>query len=255
MAALTFQEVQMQIQFVGCGDAFGSGGRFNACFHVTGHEVNFLLDCGASSLVALKSHRIRLRDINLILITHFHADHFGGIPFFMLDAQFSKREEPLTVAGPPGLKTWYKRVMETAFPGSSETTQRFELLLEELSPRIKRNLDGIMVTPFPVIHGSPAGAFYAYRVEAEGRTIAYTGDTEWTDELIDAGRDADLFIAEAYSFEKKIRMHLDLTTLLKHLPTIRPKCLVLTHMSNDMLSRLDKIAVEFAEDGKTLVIP
>ena len=44
----------MQLRFVGCGDAFGSGGRFNTCFHVSSERVNFLIDCGASSLPALK---------------------------------------------------------------------------------------------------------------------------------------------------------------------------------------------------------
>ena len=58
----------MQLRFVGCGDAFGSGGRFNTCFHVTGTSVNFLIDCGASSLPALKRHGISREDIDLILI-------------------------------------------------------------------------------------------------------------------------------------------------------------------------------------------
>ena len=48
----------MHLQFVGSGDAFGSGGRFNTCFHVVGAETNFLIDCGASSLPALKRLRI-----------------------------------------------------------------------------------------------------------------------------------------------------------------------------------------------------
>lgn len=95
----------MQLQFVGCGDAFGSGGRFNTCFHVTGERANCLIDCGVSSLIAMKKLGIRRNDIQAIFITHFHADHFGGLPFFLLDAQFlSKRTEPLLVAGPRGLE-------------------------------------------------------------------------------------------------------------------------------------------------------
>ena len=97
----------MQLQFIGCGDAFGSGGRFNTCFHVTGRQSNFLIDCGASSLVALKRAGVALNDIDAILFTHFHADHFGDLPPFMLDAQFfSKRTSPLTIAGPHGLAEW-----------------------------------------------------------------------------------------------------------------------------------------------------
>jgi ribonuclease BN (tRNA processing enzyme) len=79
---------KLRLQFIGCGDAFGSDGRFNTCFHVTGGRSNFLIDCGASSLIALKKYEIDLNAIQTIFITHFHADHFGGLPFFMLNAQF-----------------------------------------------------------------------------------------------------------------------------------------------------------------------
>ena len=80
----------MQFTFIGSGDAFGSGGRLNTCFNVTGEAVNFLIDCGASSLIGLKERQIVLNDIQAIFFTHFHADHFGGLPFLILDAQFSR---------------------------------------------------------------------------------------------------------------------------------------------------------------------
>ena len=77
--------------------------------------------------------------IDTILVTHFHADHFGGVPFFMLDAQFNtKRTRPLTIAGPPGLREFYPRAMETAFTGSSRTEPRFELNLVELESAQRR---------------------------------------------------------------------------------------------------------------------
>ena len=95
----------MQLRFVGCGDALGSGGRFNTCFHVTGERANFLIDCGASSLVALKSYGIAREAIDVILITHFHGDHFAGLPFLLLDAQFTRRTRPLVIAGPEGIET------------------------------------------------------------------------------------------------------------------------------------------------------
>jgi len=243
----------MKLRFVGCGDAFGSGGRFNTCFHLTGARTNALVDCGASSLIAMKRLGIAANDIRAILITHFHADHFGGIPFFMLDAQFfTKRTQPLIVAGPAGLKEWYVRVMETGFPGSSETKPRFDLELRELKPRETVDIAGMEVTPFPVHHGNPGGPFFALRVAAEGKAFCYTGDTEWTESLVDAARDVDLFVAEAYFRDKRVKLHLDLATLEQHLPRIRPRRLVLTHMSDDMLVQCAALGYETAEDGEEI---
>src|SRR5947209_7671039 len=154
----------MQVRFVGCGDAFGSGGRYNTCFHITGERVNFLIDCGASSLPALKRLKIVRDDIELILITHFHGDHFAGLPFFLLDAQFSRRSRPLVVAGPQGIEMRLQQAMEALFENSSKTKQKFELSVVALNPGETRSFSAITVTPFPVIHGESGGPFLAYRI-------------------------------------------------------------------------------------------
>ena len=230
----------MQLRFVGCGDAFGSGGRFNTCFHVTGEASNFLIDCGASSLISMKALAIDRNAIDTILITHFHADHFGGLPFFLLDAQFfSKRRAQLTIAGPTGLEEWLMKSMEVAFPGSSKTAQAFELNLVEVKPTQSITLGPLTVTPFQALHGPPDGPFVSYRVEAEDKVVAYTGDSQWTEGIAKAAHQADLFVAEAYFKDKHIPLHLDLATLEAHLPEIGAKRVVLTHMSDDMLSQLD----------------
>ena len=245
----------MKIQFIGSGDAFGSGGRFNTCFYVHTEHSDFLIDCGASSMISLKANRIALNDIQLLLITHVHADHFGGVPFFILDAQLiSKRTRPLTIAGPKGLKEWYEKAMETGFPGSSKIKQKFDISIIELTDRHLFTLDGLRVTPFDVSHGFPEGSCFAYRIELDHRIIAYTGDTEWTDNLIEVGQGADLFIAEACFYDKNVRNHLDYATLVNHLDQINPKRLVLTHMGSDMLSRVSEIPHEAAEDGKIIEI-
>jgi ribonuclease BN (tRNA processing enzyme) len=242
----------MQLRFVGCGDALGSGGRFNTCFHVTGASVNFLIDCGASSLPALKRLGIAREAIDLILITHFHGDHFGGLPFLLLDAQFTRRSRPLVIAGPVGIETRLANLMEALFEHSSKTKQRFDLSVIALEPEQSRTFGEVKVTPYPVVHGESGGPFLAYRIEAEGRVIAYSADTEWTDMLIPAARGADLFIAEAYYYDKIVKNHLSLKTLEAHLPEINAKRLVLTHMSEDMLARLGELPDTAAEDGMAI---
>ncbi|MFT5509375.1 MAG: ribonuclease BN (tRNA processing enzyme) [Hyphomicrobiaceae bacterium] len=240
----------MRLTFVGCGDAFGSGGRFNTCFHVEAKNTRFLIDCGASSLVAMKKLGLERNEIDTILITHFHGDHFGGIPYFMLDAQFfSKRTRPLTIVGPEGLAEWFERVLETTFPGSSKTKQKFDLELREIMPEQPILIGGLEVTATRVRHGPPGGPFFAYRIGVDGKTLAYTGDTEWVDGLVPIGKGADLLIAEAYSYDKKVPLHLDLATIEEKLPLIEPKRLILTHMNDDMLGRVSTLKHETAYDG------
>jgi ribonuclease BN (tRNA processing enzyme) len=239
----------MQLRFVGCGDAFGSGGRNNTCFHVTGERVNFLIDCGASSLPVLKRLDIARDAIDLVLITHFHGDHFAGLPFLLLDAQFSRRSRPLVIAGPEGIEMRLVQVMEALFENSSQTKQKFNLSVVALEPRQAREFGAVKVTPFPAVHGESGGPFLGYRIETEGRIIAYSADTEWTETLIPLAQDADLFIAEAYYYDRIVKNHLSLTTLEQHLAEIRPKRLILTHMSDDMLGRLDGLPHTAASDG------
>ena len=242
----------MQVRFVGCGDALGSGGRFNTCFHVTGKRANFLIDCGASSLVAMKHYAIAREPIDVILITHFHGDHFAGLPFLLLDAQFTRRARPLVIAGPEGIEARLTQAMEALFENSSKTRQKFDLGVVTLKPEQAKDFGTLKVTPFPVVHGESGGPFLAYRIETEGRTIAYSADTEWTDTLVPLASDADLFICEAYYYDRIVKNHLSLKTLEEHLPRIAPKQLVLTHMSDDMLARLGSLPYTSATDGMTI---
>jgi ribonuclease BN (tRNA processing enzyme) len=240
----------MHVQIVGCGDAFGSGGRFNTCFHLVGRGIDALIDCGATSLVALNRLAVDRNTIDVIFITHFHADHFGGLPFFILEATYVlKRERPLTIVGPPGLKARFPELMEAAFPGTRALEPRFPLTLRELEIGRPSAFGAIELTAFHVLHDDRAGPCLGFRFMADGKVIGFSGDSEWTDALIDIGREADLFLCEAYTRDKPVSTHMTLSALERHLDQIRPKRLVLTHMSADMLARRAELQFETAEDG------
>jgi ribonuclease BN (tRNA processing enzyme) len=243
----------VKVRFLGSGDAFGSGGRFQTCIHLQSGASQLLLDCGASSLIAMRRFGVDPQAIDTVLLTHLHGDHFGGVPFLILDGQFRRRTRPLTVAGPPGVQARVREAMEVFFPGSTAIERKFETRFVELTERAAVEVGAVRVTGFGVVHASGAPPF-ALRVAAEGRVVAYSGDTEWTESLVDAARGADLFIAEALFYDKRVKYHLDLTTLLRERPRLDCRRLIVTHMGEDMLARLDGLDVEAAEDGKEVLL-
>jgi ribonuclease BN (tRNA processing enzyme) len=240
---------QVQLRFLGCGDAFASGGRFNTCFLVEAAADSFLIDCGASSLVAMRRFGVDPNRIGKVFISHLHGDHFGGLVFFLLDAQHvSRRQRPLTIAGPKGLGERLKAAREALFPQSSERPLRFELRLYELDIGRRDEVEDVAVTPFAADHSSGAPSL-ALRLEVEGRTIAYSGDTAWTDTLIDAARGADLFICEASFRGRKVTGHMDVDDLIARLDQIGAVRVFLTHMGDDVLAQSAPEGTCKAEDG------
>jgi ribonuclease BN (tRNA processing enzyme) len=237
----------MRVTVVGSGDAFGSGGRFQTCVALAPERTpTVLIDCGATSLVALRRQDIDPNEIDTVLITHLHGDHFGGLPFLILDGQFRRRTRDLTVVGPPGTGDRLHQAMETLFPGSGSVHRRFEIHLMEHTDRHTRELGTLRVTPFEVRHASGAPA-YAVRVESPTGSVAYSGDTEWTDALLEAAEGVGLFLCEGYS-PNPVRWHLDIDSLGRHRDRFTCQRLMLTHLSPSALVS-DLSGWEVAHDG------
>ena len=246
---------QVTVTFAGSGDAFGSGGRYQACVHVRppGGAAPVLLDCGATSLAALRSCGLDPGEIAAVFVSHLHGDHFGGIPFLVLNAQFARRTSPLTVIGPPGTARRLPELMESMFPGSWRVRRRFAVDIAELRPGAAVTAAGVRAEGFGADHPSgPDGPALALRLGVGATVIGYTGDTAWTDALIDVAAGADLLIAEAYYREKAVPYHLSHADLVAHARRLTSRRVVLTHMSADMLDHLDQARFETAADGLVL---
>jgi ribonuclease BN (tRNA processing enzyme) len=243
------------VTFAGSGDAFGSGGRYQSCIHLRGSDGRdpVLLDCGATSLSALKRQRLDPGEIAAVLVSHLHGDHFGGLPFLILDGQFSGRTAPLIVAGPPGIARRLTGAMECLFPGSSTTPRRFDVQTIELEPGHTSTVSGVTVGAWEGDHPSGAPALLL-RLDMAGKTIAYTGDTGWTDALIDVAANADLLIAEAYYRHKDVPYHLRHADLDARRDRLTAKRIIVTHMSADVLDHLDEVCFEPADDGLVISV-
>ncbi len=109
----------MRVLIAGSGDAFGSGGRFQTCIALADDAQaapTTLIDCGATSLTALRKLQIDPAQITTVVVTHLHGDHFGGLPFLILDGQFRRRTRDLTILGPPAPKSGSLKRSKRSFP-------------------------------------------------------------------------------------------------------------------------------------------
>jgi ribonuclease BN (tRNA processing enzyme) len=248
----------MRATFVGTGDAFSSGGRAHACIRLEARDGRALaLDFGAATLPAWKRLGLDALALDAVAVSHLHGDHFGGLPFLLLDAQFAAaRRKPLTIAGPPGLSARLDMLMEAMFPGSTATHWRFEWTTLEMAPGESREVAGFKVTSFLVDH--PAGAAStALRAEADGVVFAYSGDTSWTPSLIEAARGADVFACECFSGGAPAYGHLDWPSLRERLASFEARQIVATHMSDSALAlhaQMRAAGVTPAHDGMTLIL-
>ena len=247
----------MKLTVVGSGDAFGSGGRLQTCFHVALGGDEILIDCGATALIGLQQLGLDPNRISKIFVSHLHGDHFGGLIWFLLHAHYvSQRTAPLTIIGPAGIAQRFAAAAEALFPNSMQIERRFEMRFLEHADRVPMEIDGIRITPFEVSH--PCGAPpYALRFEVDGRMLAFSGDSEWVEDLVDAGRQADLLIIECYGFDTDVRYHMSWRTIEKNLPRIGARRVLLTHMNASMLENRHHVTtpdVMCAEDGMVIEI-
>jgi ribonuclease BN (tRNA processing enzyme) len=241
----------VRLRFIGCGDAFAAGGRFHTCFLLEGAEEPILIDCGATSLAALKRAGVDPAQVGWVALSHLHGDHFGGLPWLILDGTFSGRSRALIIAGPEGVQARFEQAFEALYPGSTSAERPFEIGFREYAEGQPLKLGPAVLTPFEVIHSSGAPP-YALRVEYGGRTVAYSGDTEWTDNLLPAAQGSDVFVCECNFFDGSGPGHLNYPTVMENRERFGTRRLVLTHLSREMLDHLADVELETAEEGMVI---
>ena len=244
----------MRLTIIGCGDAFGAGGSLHTSFHVRSSASTFLIDCGATTLIGMRRLKLDAKDIDTVFVSHLHGDHFGGLPWLLLDAQFaSRRTRPMIVTGPKGIEARFVKAAEALYPNST-TAKGFKFTFVEYEEQKPLEVRGITVTPFEVKHPSGAPP-YALRFSIDGKVVAFTGDTGWIDTLDKVAHGAELFISECFQYDVTLPIHLDYKTIDANYQKLGAKRVLLTHMGEAMLShvgKVDRSRYLIAQDGMTL---
>ena len=242
----------MELTVLGCGDAFGNGGRNNTSFLVSAGNQRILMDCGTTTLIRLKQEKIPLDEIDTIVISHFHGDHYGGIPFILICALFeSPRIKPLNIVGPRKVKEKILALQEAMYEGTAAKLEALNLNFFEYRENEKLTVGDLSIYAFEVEH-SPQSNPHGVQVHWKGKQIGFSGDTSWTEKLYQIAKGTDLFICECNYLEGVNFGHLSYEEVMKFQSQLETKQLWLSHMNEEVFASRE-VALNKFYDGMKIV--
>jgi ribonuclease BN (tRNA processing enzyme) len=251
----TWGAVPVSVTVLGAGDAFASKGRFQAGYIINAGGRRILMDAGPTLLASMKRVDISPSDLDLVLVSHLHGDHFCGLPFLILEYMYeTPRGRQLILAGPPHLeeRTW--ALFHTMYPESDTSEIARQLEFVEIDPQRTQEVAGIQIHSIRTPH-TIQDISLAFRVEVSGRSIVFSGDTGWTDSLIDLSADSDLFLCECTYFDRPdLNFHISYAHFMTQRHRFTTRRLVLTHLGREVLERESDVALEMATDGMRLEV-
>ncbi|MGD1027869.1 MBL fold metallo-hydrolase [Candidatus Binatus soli] len=243
------------VTLLGTGDAFASFGRCQAGYLIDAPGGRILMEAGPGLMPALKSHGVAPDSFDLLLISHLHGDHFGGLPFLILDYIWeTPRKKVLTIAGPARLeqRTWL--LMRTMFPHFELDKVKHKLKFVVLEPGSSTRLGKFKVSAIRSPHTKPEISL-SLRIDGGGKSIVFSGDSGWNDELVELSAGADLFLCECTYYESAhLKFHLNYPLLAANRDKFKVRRMVLTHLGREVLSREDEIDLEMGYDGMKIEI-
>ncbi|HXG50471.1 MAG TPA: MBL fold metallo-hydrolase [candidate division Zixibacteria bacterium] len=243
----------MRMRILGCGDAFGNGGRNQSAYLVEAAAGRLLLDCGPAALLAMKRAGFDPCSLDLVVLSHLHGDHMGGLPFLFISYLYEKGPSgPLTIAGPPGTQARVVELFRVMYGGGS-APELPALRFCELEPGRPTTFGGFEVLPFRVPHQVHEISL-ALKIRGDDKTILFSGDSAWTELFVEHARGADLFLCECSFYERETANHMSYLRLSAEIARLGCKRVLLTHLGADVLARRAEIALPLAEDGMVVEI-
>ena len=199
----------MKLHILGCGDAFGNGGRNQSGYLVEAADRLFLMDCGPTALLAMKRAGFDPRRLDVVFLSHLHGDHFGGLPFFFISYLYENpRDQPLHIAGPPGSEEKVSQLYSVMYGGDVPPI-RFHILQPDRAERIL----GIHV--LPSCSPSDSGNFPRAKNHLRGQTDSLFGRLRLDRSFSIACSWSGPLLCECSFYEQDSANHLNYKTLRK----------------------------------------
>lgn len=217
----------MKLYILGTGTAIPRIERSSSSYLVVAGSTSVLIDAGPAVVRRLLETGFDVDDVDILVLTHFHVDHTADLSTFFFACNYGKipRKKPLTVIGGRGIMRFYRglrAIYPWITPKSYDLTVR-RLVNESMEQR------GLTVRTVPVSHNPES---IAVRLEGK-RSVTFSGDTDYSRNLIRLAENTDMFVAECSFPERKVKGHLNLAELDRIVRKAYPERVILTHLYPD----------------------
>ena len=237
----------MRVTLLGTGSPRPSLDRNGPAVLVEVGGKYLLFDAGRGVVQRLHQLDIRISEIQHVFLTHLHSDHISALDDVWLTGWIYQRPLPLNIYGPMGTKSFVDHLQQT-YSYDVQLRNLYSGLdlksglinTNEIKPGVIFSENGLKVTAFTVNH-KPVDPSYGYRIDFGDRSVVISGDTTFSQNLVDHASNIDLLIHEIMSVKGKIleknprlqkiqRYHTNPLQLLEVVNEVKPRATVLTHV-------------------------
>ncbi len=226
----------LRVSLLGTGFVQPAMDRFGPSTLVEAGGEKLLFDCGRGCLQRLTQLGVPLKDVNKLFITHFHSDHLVGIDDLWLTGWIRGRSDvPLEVWGPPGTRAMMENLvkafdLDIQIRRTAANSEGIKVTVHEIKEGVVYERGGVKVTAFDIAHGNIKPAL-GFRVDYRGRSIAMSGDTAVSENLIRFSRGVDLLIHEvSASPQTGVAVHVTPEEAGQVFDRVKPKLAVYSHI-------------------------
>ena len=222
---------ELELTFIVTGNAFAPGGL---CWNGFVANGRYLFEAPPQALQSLNTLGLDPNELDAVILSHHHGDHFLGLPFLLLHWKYFGRTRPVTIIGPPNTKDLALSISENVYPGIRDIA--FDIEWCELNAGDRLRVGGLELETLAMQHDQRLSGSLGFNASLAGRRFSYTGDSGMCDSVLEMARHAEILVSECASRSEQLPIHMN---LVDDMPVLRQRMnpdahLILTHIDKDV---------------------